>query len=352
MKVLRSGYSVQRLAQVLEVGRSAFYRESGTGVRARSNTRLLPEIHRVFHEHKQRYGSPRICQQLRFEGFDCGENRVARLMKLDGLRGITPRKKAPRTTDSAHGGPIAPNVLKTTIIEGPNQVWAMDITYVKCGTGWVYLAAVLDLYLRKIVGWDLSETMPAGLVCSALRTAQERQGFPCGVILHSDRGRQYASKDFIDLSDGFSCTRSMSAKGNCYDNATMESFFGVIKREELDREEFPDINAVRQQVFEYIETYYNRKRIHSSLGMSPLAFEQTHVAETPAAEFSQACVAPQVGLKKAGKFRPRPRPSVATSSYPSARCSPAERASVSPDIESISLNPLANKHISEYQNGH
>ena len=193
MRRLSTEYPVRRISQVLGISRAGHYRDSDIGPRAKENTMLLVEIRRVFDEHKQRYGRPRIRHQLRSQGLRCGKNRVARLMREAGLRAITSRRKRPRTTDSAHGGPIAPNHLKSMDITAPNQAWAMDITYVDCGTGWVYLAAVLDLHLHKIVGWELADQMRSDLVEEALRKAQKRQGYPPSVLIHSDRGSQYAS---------------------------------------------------------------------------------------------------------------------------------------------------------------
>lgn len=339
MKHVAIHYPISQVAAVLNVSRSGFYRETQTGPRAVEDALLTAEIKRIYAKNKKRYGSPRIYTDLRSRGYTCGENRVARLMQRAGLQGITPKKKMPQTTDSRHNGPIAPNVLKQMEIHQANQGWAMDITYIPQGNSWAYLAAVLDLHLHKIVGWDISETLHADGVCHALRRAHQRQGYPTGVVVHSDRGSQYASEKFITLCKEFGCVRSMSAKGNCYDNATMESFFGVLKREDLNHYHFDSLESVRAQVFEYIETYYNRTRIHTTLGMSPETFENQQNA-TPSAEFSQAWVAPQVGKKKAGKQPSRPRPSVATSGYPSAGCSPAEPASVSPDIASIQHQPL------------
>lgn len=343
MKQVATHYPVSQVAEALDVSRSGFYRETQTGPRAVEDALLTVEIIQIFERNKKRYGSPRIHTDLQRQGLHCGENRVARLMQIAGLRAKMPKRKVPRTTDSRHGGPIAPNLLKQMEIQRPNQAWAMDITYIPQGNSWAYLAAVLDLHLHKIVGWDVSDTLHSKVACSALRRAQERQGYPTGVVVHSDRGSQYASGEFITYCEQFDCVRSMSAKGNCYDNATMESFFGVLKREDLNDFNFDSVESVRAQVFEYIETYYNRCRIHSRLGMSPEEFEhqQNHA---PSAEFSQVWVAPQVGEKMAGKKSSRPRPSVATPGYPSASCSPAEPASVSPDITSIQHQPLELKH--------
>ncbi|MFH0879805.1 MAG: IS3 family transposase [Lentisphaerota bacterium] len=337
-------YALSRLSRVLCVSRSRFYRTAGLGPRAQSDRELLEHIHRIYRQHKKRYGSPRIHLQLENEGLVCGENRVARLMREAGLQAVYPRRKRPRTTNSHHQGPIAPNLLKGLTIKAPNQAWAMDITYVHCGISWVYLAAVLDLFLHKIVGWELSEKIDAHLVQAALRHAARRQGYPEEVLTHSDRGCQYASEGFIGLVDALGYQRSMSAKGNCYDNAAMESFFGVLKREELDRWEMPTLEAVRNRVFDYIETYYNRERIHTAIGMTPAEFEKGFFQETPSAEFLKACVAPSVGQKKAGASRPRPRPMVATSEYPSESCSPAELSSVSSDEQDIQETEIEIKH--------
>ncbi len=352
MKALSSSYPVQRVAEVLEVPRASLYRAGKPSARAEADAILLAHILRIFNAHKRRYGSPRVALQLRKEGHACGRKRVARLMRRQGLQGITSRRKHPGATDSSHNGPIAPNLLKNLVLAGPNQAWAMDITYVRCGAHWVYLAAVLDLFLHKIVGWDLGETLHASLACAALCKAMERQGFPKGVKVHSDRGCQYASREFIGLCADFACIRSMSGKGNCYDNAAMESFFGVLKREELDLSDFHSPAEVRAQVFEYIEAYYNRARIHGALGMTPLEFEAATMEKTPSAEFSEAWDAPQVGKEKAGERTPRPRPTVASPGYPLAGCSPAGPASVSPDSLSIHHNPLEDKHRKEYLINH
>lgn len=342
MKELSSEHSISALARTLEVPRATVYRKTSCGPRAVEDAQLTQEITRVFKKHKRRYGSPRITINLRSQGYTCGENRVARLMRKAGLIARTPKRKTPRTTDSRHGGPIAPNLLKDMNIDGLNQAWAMDITYIPQGNSWAYLAAVLDLHLHKVVGWEISDRLHSDVVCAALQKAQRQQGNPHGVVVHSDRGCQYASEAFICLCREYGCTRSMSAKGNCYDNATMESFFGVLKREDLNDYDFETVEEVRAQVFEYIETYYNRIRIHTSLGMSPQAFETRQ--QTPSAEFSQAWVAPMVGGKVAGERPPQPRPTVATPGYPSEGCSPAETSYVSPDTPSIQHQQLELKH--------
>lgn len=349
MNHLANDYALLRLAEVLEVSRTGCYREvAPPGKRSQEDAVLTEAIRRVYTHHRGRYGSPRIWLDLCDQGIACGRNRVARLMRQDGLRAIVPSRKRPRTTDSSHDGPIAPNLLKSLVITRANQAWAMDITYVACGNDWVYLAAVLDLYLHKIVGWQLADHMESSLVTDALTMAARRQNYPADVIVHSDRGCQYASRNFVQLAEALGYSRSMSAKGNCYDNATMESFFGVLKREELDRWEMPDLAAVRHHVFEYIETYYNRIRIHTALGMSPAQFEKQAVPKTPSAEFSEALNAPQVGNQKAGETAPRPRPVVALSEYPLGGCSPAEPTCVSPDNPSIQQIDIENNNKKEH----
>lgn len=345
MMLLTQDHTVQRVADALDVSRAGYYRTAGVGARGREDIVLSGHIHRVFVQHQGRYGSPRIWMQLQAEGTVCSKKRVARLMRQNGWHALAPQRRKPRTTDSRHNGPIAPNLLKSTVVNRPNQAWAMDITYIHCGEGWVYLAAVLDLYLHKIVGWQLARHLESSLVIEALQTAAQRQGYPPAVMVHSDRGCQYASEAFIQVTVALGYTRSMSAKGNCYDNAAMESFFGVIKREELNRWDMPDARDVRFRVFEYIEAYYNRTRIHTALGMAPEAFEQIQINKD---EFSKAWMAPQVGQSKAGALCPRPRPVVAMSEYPSAGCSPAEPASVSSDTTFIHQINIENNNKKEY----
>jgi transposase InsO family protein len=175
MATLFSEFPLATIARTLGVSRAVHYREPGECPRAAEDAQLSQQIQRIFHQHKKRYGSPRIHTQLRQEGVVCGVNRVARLMREAGLFAKTPKRKTPRTTDSRHGGPIAPNLLKDMQIDRPNQAWAMDITYIPQGKSWAYLAAVLDLYLHKVVGWDISGSLHADVVCAALQNAQRRQ---------------------------------------------------------------------------------------------------------------------------------------------------------------------------------
>ena len=274
-------------------------------------------------------------------------------MRVAGLAGRVRRRKRPRTTDSSHGGPISPNRIKTLEVAVPNQVWAMDITYLRTGEGWSYLAAVLDVFSRKIVGWQMGDSLETTLVAEALKRALAHRKWSAGLIVHSDRGSQYGSHDFRNLLKDHQLVQSMSAKGNCYENATMESFFGTLKHEEVGGIEFADHSSARQSVFAYIETYYNRLRIHTSLqGLSPEEFEQIWEnpppTDTPSANgFSEAYGAPDGQTKKAGKFAAfQPRPSVARPGYPLEGCSPAEPSSVSQGkISQTDIEGYGNKEI-------
>jgi len=221
------------------------------------------------------YGSPRITRALKKKGIVCGKNRVARLMHDNGITGKTKRKyKA--TTNSKHNYPVAENLINQNFnIDRPNQIWVADITYIPTDEGWLYLAAIEDLFQRKIVGWAMNSTMTRQLTLDALRQAVKRYRPPAGLIHHSDRGSQYASHEYQQALRDYQFITSMSRKGNCYDNACMESFFGTLKLELIYGNRFKTRAEARQAVFEYIEVFYNRIRLHSSLGyMSPLEYEQ------------------------------------------------------------------------------
>jgi transposase InsO family protein len=226
------------------------------------------------------YGSPRVFKQLRQEGEPVGRKRVASIMRQCELRGKSPRKRKPRTTDSDHGQPIATNVIdRDFTASAPNQKWVADITYIETDEGWLYLAAVMDCFSRRIIGWATADHLRSELVEDALRMAlTHRRPNPQGQLIHhSDRGVQYASGSFRKLLDEHDITASMSRKGNCYDNAAMESFWGTLKCE-LD-ESWPTHAAAHAALFRYIEVFYNRQRLHSTLDyMSPAAYEQKHQA--------------------------------------------------------------------------
>ena len=281
MKNLAADYPIEDLAWAFEVSRSGYYRwlKAAESPRAKAARELTVQIRRIHEEKQARYGSPRVCQQLRREGRQTSENRVARLMRAAGLKARPKRAFRPRTTDSKHSNPIAPNQLKAAPEPtAPNQIWVTDITYIWTVQGWIYLAAVMDLYSRRIVGWAVEETMETTLVKAALARAQKERRPPPGLLHHSDRGSQYASHAYRALLQSWAMNASMSAAGCCYDNAAMESFWSTLKTELVPETCFADLRAARTALFEYIELFYNPKRLHSALDyQSPVDFEnQNH----------------------------------------------------------------------------
>lgn len=267
------------MCEVLEVSRSGYYAwqqrpESARSVRRRE---LVTEM-RVIHgeQHKGNYGSPRMVKELRARGHEVSENTVAKLMQEHELRAATARKFR-HTTDSKHSNPVAENVLNQEFERArPNEAWVSDITYVPTRQGWLYLACVLDLYSRRVVGWSMSERMTSDLVISALEMGLlTRSPEGPSLLHHSDRGSQYASGAFQRLLREHGITCSMSGTGNCYDNAAMESFFATLKKELVHQEDYASREAARQSIFEYIEVFYNRERRHSALNYeSPCRFEE------------------------------------------------------------------------------
>jgi transposase InsO family protein len=270
-------YPVRELCAVLEVTRSGYYAWCSGQETARqiANRLLAEQIHRVHREKKGRYGSPRVTQQLRREGQRCNHKRVERLMRQHGLKGCSSRKRRVRTTNSEHDHPIAPNLLLGRVAPTkPNEVWVADITYVPTAEGWLFLAAVMDLYSRQILGWSVWESLAAGGALQALQRALVNRRHPTGVIHHSDRGVQYACQGYRQQLKVAGLVASMSRKGNCYDNAAMEAFWSTLKREAMAQSASWSKNQVRRELFEYIEATYNRSRLHSSLGyQSPVDFE-------------------------------------------------------------------------------
>lgn len=243
--------------------------------RKRENERLLFLIRVAHKQSKGIYGSPRVHEQLVKEGEKCSEVRVAKLMAANGIR-AKQEKKFVVTTDSKHDEPVADNVLDRKFeVDAPNKVWASDITYIPTDEGWLYLAGVLDLCTRSAVGWSMGDSLESSLVMDALEMAYGRRQPERGLLHHSDRGSQYASIEYRDLLERYGMEQSMSRKGNCWDNAPMESFFGTLKRELVHHTRYRTKQEARKDIFEYIERFYNRKRLHSSLGyMSPAEFER------------------------------------------------------------------------------
>jgi len=278
VKTLAVEFPRTQVCAVLGVSRSGYYdwllRKPSQ--RQRANEQLLALIIGAHPAARKTYGSPRVAQALKKQNIPCGRHRVARLMRHHGLRGLQKRAFRPRTTDSAHPLPIAPNRLKECPAPGqPNQVWVSDITYIATAQGWLYLAAVMDLSSRKIVGWATADHLKTSLVQDALKRALNHRRPPAGLLHHSDRGCQYASADYRQLLQSHCILPSMSAAGNCYDNAAMESFFSTLKTELIDRQHWLTHAEVNLALFDYLEIFYNRQRLHSALDyQSPAQFEK------------------------------------------------------------------------------
>ena len=270
-------YPVTLMCRVLRVVRSGYYRWRKTPLGKRKMADLILSMHikDIFEQSRDTYGSYRIHAELIDEGIRCGRKRVARLIRESDLEPKATRRFKVMTTDSNHKLPVAPNLLNRNFTtEGTDQVWLTDITYVPTAEGWLYLAAVMDLYSRRIVGWAMSDSLHRQVVIDALQMALTIRQPPPGLMHHSDRGSQYASADYQALLTQFQMIGSMSRKGNCYDNAPMESFFGTFKTELTFHCDYATRNEARLDIFEYIEVFYNRYRRHSALGYkSPAKYE-------------------------------------------------------------------------------
>jgi len=277
IKDLRADYPIRNLCQVLEVARSGYYywNRGQASARELANAQLVQQIRTVYRANQGNYGSPRITKALGQSGQKYNHKRVERLMRLEGLKGATAKKKKVKTTDSEHEQPIAPNLLlNRPAPQKIDEVWVADLTYVRTAEGWLFLAAVMDLYSRQILGWALWESMHAAGALQALSRALDKRGHPRGVIHHSDRGLQYACWEYRQKLRRYGLVASMSRKANCYDNAAMEAFWSTLKREALPQSARWSKDQVRRVLFEYIESIYNRSRLHSSLGYrSPVDFE-------------------------------------------------------------------------------
>jgi transposase InsO family protein len=264
------------MCRLLKVSKSGYFawRDRPESARAKTDRELTQEIRRVHIDSKGTYGSPRITDELKEEGYTYGHNKVARLMRIAGLRGC-PQRRYKVTTQRDPSHPVADNLLKQDFTaDGPNERWAADITYIPTRQGYLYLAVVMDLYSRRIVGWSMSQWISRHLVIDALNMALSQRRPQGELIHHSDRGSQYTSDDFRELLEEQGIECSMSGRGNCYDNAAVESFFGLLKRECANRI-YLTRDEARAEIFEYIECFYNRKRRHGYLGnISPAAFEE------------------------------------------------------------------------------
>jgi transposase InsO family protein len=276
MKTLAAEYSIAELCPCLGVSRSGYYAwcQRRPGRRALANELLCRRLQELFERNRRVYGSPRLTQSLQREGIPCSRNRVARHMRGLGLRARQKRAFRPKTTDSRHPHPIAPNRLTAVRVKRPDEVWVSDITYIATAGGWVYLAGVMDLCSRKIVGWATADHLKSSLVQAALDQAVAGRAPAAGLISHSDRGVQYASHDYRQSLQRIGSLPSMSGRGHCYDNAAMESFWSTLKTEWLHGQTFRNRQEAELAIFDYIETFYNPRRLHSALGYrSPVEFE-------------------------------------------------------------------------------
>ncbi len=269
-------YSIDLMCSIFKVSRSGYYdwEKRKPSKRKLENEKLDVEIKSIFLEHNMRYGAPRITKVLHAKNEFCTENRVARRMQQMNLQAKA-KRKFKVTTDSKHNKPIYENVLNqdfnTTNI---NQKWGSDISYIKTNEGWMYLAVVIDLYSRAVIGWSMNKRMTQDLVCNALLMALFKRKFPVNVIVHSDRGSQYCSNKYRSMIKNYKLIGSMSRKGNCWDNAIVESFFHTLKVELVHNCCYSTRKIAKQSIFKYIEEYYNRKRIHSAIDyMPPNKFE-------------------------------------------------------------------------------
>jgi transposase InsO family protein len=275
---MKGEHGIRMLCELLGVSPSGYYswRPKRPSQRQREDAALAARIAAAHRASRGTYGAPRIVEDLREEGTRTSKRRCARLMRVQGLRGKKKNRRRPRTTDSRHAQPVAANLIaERPDPTGPNQAWRTDITYLKTAEGWLFLAAILDAWSRRVVGWACAPTLHASLALAALRDALQRRRPPKGVLHHSDRGCQYVDAEYVALLAAAGLERSMSRAGNCYDNAAMESFWSTFKTDTgLDEIVLASRREAELAVFDYIETFYNPRRRHSSLGyLSPVAFE-------------------------------------------------------------------------------
>lgn len=273
----RKEFRLGKMCKMLEVSRSGYhnYVRRKMSQRQLENQFLLETIRRIHHLSRGLYGSPKIYEELRKLGLRYNRKRIVRIMRINGIKAKTKRKYK-KTTDSNHSYPVAENILgqnfSSTLL---NKIWVSDITYIWTKEGWLYLCCILDLCSRMIVGWHIDITLSSSLVITALSQAITNRGENPGIIFHSDRGSQYASEEVRKYLQGHKMIQSMSRKGNCYDNAVMESFFHTLKAELVSFENFQTRDEAKMKIFDYIEIFYNRQRSHSSIGyLTPEEFER------------------------------------------------------------------------------
>jgi len=264
----RDAWPVQQLCRVLGVSTAGYYawRSRPESKRAAADRVLLDDIRQVHANSGGRYGSPRVHAALRAHGRKAGRGQVERLMRRHGVRGLIAQRRRAQTTNSRHAFPVAPNLLdRKFTAAAPNQVWLADLTYIETGEGWLYMAAIMDLHTRKIVGWSMRDHLRAELATSALLMATQRQRPEAGLVHHSDRGIQYACADYQAALSQAGITASMSRRANPLDNAPMESFFHTLKTELVHHRTYATRDEARRDLFSYVEGFYNRQRLHSAL---------------------------------------------------------------------------------------
>jgi len=269
-------FPIERMAGVLQVSRSGYYAwmKRPPSRRNIENRRLDAQITAIYNANKRRYGSVKITHELKKRGLNYGRSRVASRMRKMGIKSIV-RKKFKATTDSKHAYPVAPNQLKRNFsVAAPNQVWVSDITYLRTRSGWAYLTVFIDLFSRMVTGWAVSASLSHRMVLEAFQKALWRRKPGKGLMVHSDQGVQYACDEFREMLRKHGCVQSMSRKGDCWDNAVAESFFKTVKTEWAYHVDLQDIKHVKRETFEYLELFYNRQRLHATLGyQSPAEYE-------------------------------------------------------------------------------
>jgi transposase InsO family protein len=281
MRAEKASFPVTAMARVLGVTPQGYYAfvKRPPSPRVREEAELCQQVRQIFDESQETYGSPRVHRELRDRGYRTSKRRVERALRGMGLTPPRPRRHCKTTVrDLSH--PVAPNLLARDFeAQRPNERWVTDITYVWTDTGWVYLAAILDLFSRAVVGWSVDTTLSTRLPLTALEAAIRKRRPDAGLLHHSDRGCQYTSDEYRAALCALDVSVSMSRKGNCWDNAVAESFFSTLKLELIHRRTWRDVHDVRQAVFEYIEVFYNRRRLHSSLGYKPPALVEKEYAQ-------------------------------------------------------------------------
>jgi putative transposase len=285
MKNYLDRYSMRGLCQALQVSRSGFYAWRS---RPEKSSLLDHKIEQMHEQHKGRVGAPAMAQYIKKSGFETSTRTVGRRMKKLGLKARF-SKKFRATTDSNHTLPIANNILnREFMVQKPDQTWVTDITYILTDEGWLYLAVMIDLFSRRVVGWQVSDRIDKHLVCSALAMALMNRGFPKGVLIHSDRGSQYCAELFVQMIVQYKLHQSMSRKANCWDNSVAESFFATLKKQIVYGARFKTRDQARLVVFEYLEGYYNRVRRHSTLNwLTPIEFEDLYTNRSEVASVQQ-----------------------------------------------------------------